>query len=88
MSVYVDHSRHAFGRMLMCHMVADSTVELCEMAVRIGVARKWIQKAGTHYEHFDICMSKRELAIGAGAIELTTVELGRFLAARRAVCNK
>jgi hypothetical protein len=59
-----------FGRMVMCHMVADSTAELLAMVDQIGVQRKWIQKVGTYAEHFDICKSKRALAVAAGAIEI------------------
>lgn len=71
----------------MCHMLADTTEELLEMADRIGVARKWIQKRGTHLEHFDICLSKRELAIEAGAKEVTGRELGGFVRRRREVAG-
>lgn len=83
MAVYVDDMRASFGRMKMCHMIADSTDELLAMADRIGVARKWLQKAGTAHEHFDIAMSKRALAIAAGAIEISRMDLGRKLRARR-----
>lgn len=55
----------------MCHMTADSTAELLDMADRIGVARKWIQYQGTWKEHFDIALSKRALAVKFGAIEET-----------------
>jgi hypothetical protein len=64
-----------FGLMVMCHMMADSTKELLTMADKIGVQRKWIQKQGTRYEHFDICKSKRVKAVNHGAIELTAREL-------------
>lgn len=83
MGVYVDGMRAAFGRMRMCHMVADSTDELLAMADHIGVDRRWFQKAGTAHEHFDICMSKRRLAVEAGAAEISMMELGRILRARR-----
>jgi len=56
--------------MMMCHMYADSTEELLAMADRIGVARKWIQYPGTYKEHFDVCKSKRALAVQDGAIEV------------------
>jgi hypothetical protein len=75
--------RAGYGRMVMCHMVADSTAELLAMADRIGVARRWLQKAGTRHEHFDICLAKRKLAVAAGAAEITMKELGhRSLALR------
>lgn len=83
MTVYVDSMAAPFGRMKMCHMIADSTEELLAMADRIGVQRKWLQKAGTHREHFDIAMSKKALAIKAGAVEVSQMELGRILRARR-----
>jgi hypothetical protein len=83
MAVYVDDMRATFGRMKMCHMIADSSEELLAMADRIGVARRWLQKAGTHHEHFDIALSKRALAVAAGAIEIDRMELGRMLRARR-----
>ncbi len=83
MTVYVDSMRANFGRMKMCHMIADSTEELMSMADTIGVKRKWIQNAGTHREHFDISLSKRMLAVQAGAVEVSMMELGRILRARR-----
>lgn len=75
MTVYVDDMYATFGRMKMCHMVADSTAELNEMADRIGVARKWIQKPGTSGEHYDVSISARKKAVAFGAVELTTREL-------------
>jgi hypothetical protein len=84
MAVYVDEARHPFGRMLMCHMMADTTEELLAMADRIGVARKWIQKSGTTYEHFDISKGKRAEAIAAGALEVTSRDLGLLMQRKRA----
>lgn len=79
MSVYVDDMRAPFGRMVMCHMVADNTNELLAMADAIGVERRHLQSAGTRQEHFDISLSKRALAVAHGAVEITVRELGRRL---------
>jgi hypothetical protein len=69
--------RAPFRGLIMCHMIADSTAELLAMAGRIGVARKWIQKSGTYREHFDICLSKRKLAVVHGAIEISMREMAQ-----------
>jgi hypothetical protein len=69
--VYVDNMKAKFGRMIMCHMMADTQEELLEMADKIGVARKWIQKYNTPYEHFDISLTKKKLAVKEGALEIT-----------------
>lgn len=69
MPVYVDASLYSFGRMKMCHMTADTIDELHQMADRIGVARRWFQDKRT--PHYDICKSKRALALQFGAIEMT-----------------
>lgn len=74
MAVYVDDMKAKFGRMFMCHMVADTDDELHEMAAKIGVARRWHQKAGTHKSHYDICLSKRAVAVKLGAVEITQRE--------------
>ncbi|WP_309086414.1 DUF4031 domain-containing protein [Chelativorans sp.] len=77
MSVYVDDMRAPFGRMLMCHMWADTREELFAVADRIGVQRKWFQRPpgiglpgmNASWEHFDIARSKRRLAVSYGAVE-------------------
>lgn len=73
MAVYVDAPHHRVGRMVMCHMLADSVDELMTMADRIGVDRKWFQPAS--HPHFDICKTKRAQAIAAGAVEVSNREL-------------
>ena len=78
MSVYVDNGRYSFGRMKMCHMIADTHDELVAMAEAIGVNGRWLQKAGTYQEHFDICAAKRTLAINRGAISVTQKELAKL----------
>jgi hypothetical protein len=77
MAVYVDDVRHRFGRMVMCHMWADTLDELMAMADRIGVQRKWLQghpelslprfrKAS--WVHFDISLGMKAKALAAGAV--------------------
>ena len=83
MSVYVDDMRAQYGWLVMSHMIADSTEELLAMADKIGVQRKWLQRPGTYQEHFDICQTKRKLAVKAGAIPITRMDLGRKLVEKR-----
>lgn len=84
MAVYVDNVRTKFRGMVMCHMVADTESELLAMADRIGVPRRWQQKAGTPHSHFDVCLAKRALAVAAGAVEIDLRQLGTIVARRRA----
>lgn len=83
--VYVDNARIKFGRMKMCHMIADTTEELLKMATLIEINHKWIQNRCTYREHFDICLSKRQLAIESGAIPISQRELGLKLIAKRKI---
>lgn len=72
MTVYVDDMRARFGRMVMCHMLADTDEELHAMADAIGVARRWWQSpAKTSGSHYDIALTKRAAAVAAGAVEIT-----------------
>lgn len=71
MAVYVDDMKAAYGRMVMCHMVADTESELHAMADKIGVDRKWYQyPVKSRYPHYDIALSKRALAVQFGAQEV------------------
>lgn len=79
MTVYVDDMRAQFGRLVMCHMIADTEGELHRMADAIGVARKWYQG-----DHYDISLSKRALALVAGAVEITWRQCGAMCSNRRA----
>jgi hypothetical protein len=67
----------------MCHMLADTTEELLAMAARLGVSRRWLQKAGTRKEHFDVCLSKRAKAVAAGAKEISRAEMVQIMNAKR-----
>lgn len=78
MSVYVDDVRHPLGRMVMCHMWADSEEELMSMAAAIGLYRRHVQghpllsaprHQGAGWLHFDICRQSRARAVRAGAVE-------------------
>ena len=40
MTVYVDNAFIKMGRMLMCHMIADTDKELHEMAQLVGLKRE------------------------------------------------
>jgi len=84
MTVYVDDMKARFGRMVMCHMIADTDDELHAMAGRIGVARRWWQspeKASS--SHYDIALSKRAMAVAAGAVEITWRQTGAMCFRRR-----
>lgn len=83
MTVYVDPPAHPFGRMIMCHMWADTVEELVDMARRIGVDPKWIQghptlSFGKHrnasWVHFDISKGRRAKAVALGAVEVDRYE--------------
>jgi hypothetical protein len=70
MAVYVDNVRFPFGRMVMCHLWANSLDELLTMADRIGLARRWLQQPPkASWIHFDVSLSLKARAIAAGAIQ-------------------
>lgn len=81
MTIYVDKPIHAFGRMMMCHMIGTSLEELHEMAERIGLKREWFQAAPEMavLPHYDICKAKRAQAIASGAVEIDRRTLGRII---------
>lgn len=73
MSVYVDDAKHHYGRLILCHMLADTVDELHAMADAIGVARRWFQG-----DHYDVCLSKRAKAVELGAVEVSQREIARI----------
>lgn len=84
MTVYVDDMKARYGRMVMCHMLADTDEELHAMADRIGVARRWWQSpAKTSGSHYDIALVKRALAVEFGAVGITWKQAGAMNARRR-----
>ena len=58
--------------------MSDTEAELHDMAAKIGVARRWYQG-----DHYDISMTKRSLAVEAGAVEVTLRQLAKMSAIRR-----
>jgi hypothetical protein len=78
MTVYVDNARNPLGRMIMCHMLADSDDELHAMADRLGLKREWYQG-----DHYDISQVRKARAIRFGAIEISSREIARLRKRRR-----
>ncbi len=81
MSVYVDEAPWPFGRMIMCHMIADTEEELHAMAEKVGLKRQWFQN--DNYPHYDISMSKRVMAVENGAIEIGRITFVAIATAQR-----
>jgi Protein of unknown function (DUF4031) len=71
MAVYVDTYRGKLGRMTMCHMIADTLEELHAMAAQIGMKREWFQdRPKASFPHYDLSLTRRKMAVEAGAIEV------------------
>lgn len=81
--VYVDSANIPYRRMLMCHMLADTEAELERMALTIGMKLIWWQYKGTYKSHFDICQTKKALALKTGAIEIDKHRLVQILKEKR-----
>jgi hypothetical protein len=83
MAVYVDRLRD-WGWELgpSCHMVADTNLELHEMALKIGLKRRHFQ-ARLSGPHYDLTARRRALAVRYGAVELTGRALMEILRAWR-----
>lgn len=85
--VYIDDMEAEVRRgayyMKLCHMIADTHDELVEMADKVGLPRKWIQKEGTAEEHFDITKSMKRVAIRLGAKDITQRDSVRIIQRKR-----
>jgi len=87
MSVYVDDMRKPvrLNRFIAnwSHLYADSSEELEEMALTLGLKPVWIQYAGTWKEHYDVTDQVRTQALKLGVIPVTYRQTGIFMNARR-----
>ncbi len=63
MAVYIDKARNKFGR-----MIADTLIELHDMADHLNLRRSWFQPWSS--PHYDLSLFRREKAIKLGAIIL------------------
>lgn len=80
MIVYIDDMNAKFGRMVMCHMIADTDDELHAMADAIGVNRKWHQKNNNHY---DVSLGKKAIAVQHGAVVVTMLQMAAMNVRRK-----
>lgn len=83
MTAYIDdmylHPMGKLGGMKMSHMIADTEAELHALAGKIGVSRKHFQNG-----HYDVCLEKRDLAIGFGAQPVTMKQCCAMVMMQRA----
>lgn len=82
MAVYVDDMFASYGRMKMCHLIADTLPELLATVDRIGVHRRWLQHPERDY-HFDIAKVKRDKALVLGVVPITWRECSLMTVLRR-----
>jgi Protein of unknown function (DUF4031) len=92
-TIYVDdwQQKARVGRLnaRWSHLTAgpfDDPAELHAFAERIGLKRSWYQGPPKHpwpRSHYDVTESKRQEAISAGAVPITSRDLGRQMAAAK-----
>lgn len=69
MSVYVDSVRNRLGRMIMCHMWADTERELFDMAEKLEMRAAWVQRPPkVRWVHYDLSLGRKQQALSLGAI--------------------
>jgi hypothetical protein len=77
-TAYVDDARNRLGRMVCCHMAADSEEEMHALAAAVGCRREWSQ--GWHY---DLAAPRRRAAVLLGAAEVTARDMALMTARLR-----
>lgn len=88
MPVYVGNLEWPFRNTVLFHMVADTNEELHSMADKIGINRKWFQTGASHgINHYDICKSKKVLALQNGAVEMSDREIIKRFHVREKLFN-
>ena len=87
--LYVDKGRYPLGRMIMCHMLADTAEELESARCALGLPEGCTQYPGTWKEHLDVSQAKRALALRKlEAREINSRELVTILRQRRQLDNQ
>lgn len=66
-----------------CHMVADTSDELDEMAEQIGLDQRYKQDPLTYREHFDLNGSYRERAMICGARSVDERKIAEVIEKKR-----
>ena len=81
--LYVDHARISYQRMLVNHLMADTSQELQQPEIDLGLPRGSVQHPGEAKELLDVCEEKRRLAIKMGARPISPKELVEIVRRRR-----
>lgn len=73
---------------LSAHLISTlpgkaGTRELVRFARDLGMNPRWIQRAGTEYEHFDLTVARCARAIERGARTATNREVVKAIRAKR-----
>lgn len=73
MTLYVDHARTPYGRLRLSHLMADTTGELEQARISLGLPPSAWHHPATPDEHLDIGEAERTLAIARlGAVPVTS----------------
>lgn len=79
--IYIDGFFYPWRSMKMSHLIGTDEKELIEFGKKIGLEKKWLQRGSLL--HFDVCKSKRVLAIKNGAVPIKYNEIKDLILNRR-----